>query len=94
MTRDRVFTVDSVLYSVEMDNTWRCNMFTIYKILGNQKLMVARYGRKWGNAWFAGGAMAVDTEQLDEVLAVLAVLATLRQIGQRAAERHHGGGGG
>lgn len=93
-TRDRVFTVDSVMYSVEMDSSWRTNQFTIYKIVGNQKVTVARFGQKWAGAWFVGGALVVDTEELDEMLAILAALVMLKQNKQRAAERSHGGGGG
>jgi hypothetical protein len=94
-TRDRVFTVDSVMYAVEMDNTWRSNQFTIYKVLGGEKKPVGRYAQKWAGALWVGGCLVLDSSDIDEVLGVLATLILLKQNKQRAAERNnHGGGGG
>ncbi|KAF2096446.1 hypothetical protein NA57DRAFT_58361 [Rhizodiscina lignyota] len=93
-TRDRVFTVNGTMFSVEMDHTWRNNQFTLYKIVGNQKVVVGRYGMKFGGAWFVGGTFALDSTQVDEPIAILACLIIIKQNKQRAAERSGGGGGG
>jgi hypothetical protein len=42
----------------------------------------------------AGGTLVLDTHEIDEVVAVLSMVSTLRKKRQKAAEHSGGGGGG
>lgn len=88
------FVVDSVTYEYSCDSRLRANRITLVREVGGRRTVVARYAQRWGS-YIAGGVLLVDTEKVDEVVAVLATCVMLRRMQQRAAERtkYSGGGG-
>jgi hypothetical protein len=87
------FVKDSVVYLWKPDNALTARKFTLYRIIGAQKQVVGRY---WQGRWQVrcGGTLVLDTHEVDEVVAVLSMVSTLRKKRQKAAEHSGGGGGG
>ncbi|OCK80586.1 hypothetical protein K432DRAFT_246202, partial [Lepidopterella palustris CBS 459.81] len=91
--RTETFVVNSATFEWVMDSKWMSNNMTLYKCLGEQKIPVGKYSQKWWGGILTGGIFAVDTEELDELVAVLTLGVVLKKKRQRAAERSGGGGG-
>jgi hypothetical protein len=86
------FVKDSVTYQWKPDNVFSARKFTMYKILGNQRQVVARYWQGWQVK--QGGTLVINAQEIDEVVAVLTMVSILRKKRQKAAEHSGGGGGG
>jgi hypothetical protein len=94
LTRDRVFQWKGVMYAIEMESAVKSNQITLFKLAIGQKYPVARYGMKFGSAFFVGSAITINTEEVDEVIGILACLITVRASKQRVHERYSYGGAG
>jgi hypothetical protein len=86
------FVKDSVIYQWKPDNALTARKFTMFKIIGDQKQAVGRYLEEWSMKY--GGTLALNSDEIDEVVAVLSIVNILRKKRQKAAERSGGGGGG
>jgi hypothetical protein len=86
------FVKDSVIYQWKPDNVLTARKFTMFKIIGDQKQAVGRYLEEWSIKY--GGILVLNSDEIDEVVAVLSIVSILRKKRQKAAEHSGGGGGG
>jgi hypothetical protein len=90
--RANAWVQDSVEWEWDADSRWKSNRLTLYKHVGGQRVVAARYAQPWGN-WVAGGVLVVDSGSVDAVVATLTVLVMLKKMQQRAGERSSRAGG-
>lgn len=68
------FTKDSVLYFWDKVD----NIAVLTKVIGDKRVEIAKFGAKHG--YDKGGTLALDTAQLDELVAVITCVALLQQL--------------
>ncbi|KAH6625150.1 hypothetical protein C7974DRAFT_195567 [Boeremia exigua] len=93
--RTESFTVNSQLFSWQMDSAWHSYNMTLYKVLGSgehqKKIEVGKYSQKWWGSCATGGAFVFDEGIIDGVVAALTLVVVLKKKRQRAAERYGNG---
>jgi hypothetical protein len=65
---------------------------SLSKIVGNQKLEIAKYWQGY-EPFATGGTLVLNTDELDEVVGILTCLVMLRKKRQKDAERRNLAGG-
>lgn len=78
---NEVFIVESVQYFWRYDGHSR-RKFTLWKVIGQTKVVAARYKGK-ARMGRRGGTLLVDFREVDRVIAVISMLAMLRKVRQR-----------
>jgi hypothetical protein len=68
------FTKDSTLYFWDKVD----NIAVLTKVVGEKRVEIAKFGAKHG--YDKGGALALDTAQLDELVTVITCVALLQQL--------------
>ena len=86
------FVQNSVSYVWRADNLWTMRQFTLSKLVGNQKLEVAKYWQGW-EPFATGGTLVMNADEVDEVVGILTCLVMLRKKRQKDAERRNLAGG-
>jgi hypothetical protein len=80
-TFDEIFVVESIPYFWRYDGHSR-RKFTLWRVVGQNKLVVARYkGKMWGLK--RGGMLLVNADEVNCVLAAMTIMAMLRKVRQR-----------
>ena len=80
-TKNEQFVQDSITYSWEFDSNFSQRKLTLYKCMGVERVVVAKY---CGMATFkTGGILLLDSEEVDEIIAVITCCAMLRKKRQR-----------
>jgi hypothetical protein len=74
LSRDRLFQLNGIMYAIEMESAVKSNQITLFKLVGGKEYPMARYGMKYGSAWFVGSVLAINSVEVDEVLGILACL--------------------
>jgi hypothetical protein len=78
---DEVFVVNSVQYFWRYEGSLR-RKFTLWKVVGESKLVVARYKGKM-RLGRRGGTLLVNAEEVDCVVALMTMMGMLRKLRQR-----------
>ncbi|KAF2816938.1 uncharacterized protein BDZ99DRAFT_564759 [Mytilinidion resinicola] len=86
--RTETFVMDSVTYEWASDSLLVSQYMTLYKVLGSQRAEVGKFAAKRWGGWSTGGTFVVDTNEVDELVAVLSLAVVLKKKRQRAAKRH------
>jgi hypothetical protein len=71
------FAKDSVLYFWDVENRSTTHK-VLYKVVGAMKVEIGKYATK--HVWDGSGVLVLDTEQLDELVAVVSTVASLEQL--------------
>jgi hypothetical protein len=90
--RTESFVLSSISYEWEADSCWHSTNMTLYRVMGEERIVVGKYAQKWWGSFVTGGILVVDEESIDGAVAGLTLCVVLKKKRQRAAERNPGGG--
>jgi hypothetical protein len=80
--RTETFTKDSVEYQWRFDGALRRSRFTLYKLVGGQEVVVAKYKGPLP-VLKPRGALLIDEKEIDSVVALLSCCGMIRKDRQR-----------
>ncbi|KAF2458681.1 hypothetical protein BDY21DRAFT_341030 [Lineolata rhizophorae] len=83
--QNEAFVVDSCPYQWCVEAIWKGNRFRLDRNYGGQQKEVGRFWQSW--SWQTGGALVLDTEEIDEVVGILTMVVMLKKRRHREMER-------
>jgi len=86
------FVKDSVAYEWKPENVVAMRKFTLTKNIGGMKTEVAKFWSGWGIKF--GGGLVLNSDEVDDVVAVVSMVNVLRKKRQKLYEYGGGSGGG
>ena len=77
---------DSVTYRWKCESRWKLGQYNLTRTVSGQKMLIGKYTQNMIKTT-AGGVLIVDSNEIDEVVAVLTMCVMLRRMLQRTAGR-------